>query len=559
MYNSIFFPTNDDEFRIIKEHGPSWPVLHEYHDRETPTLLGSLGGGANILVLTEETDGRIEACAIHFVLLETRKACRKDLFRAAPFFKPEGGTLWHSAVEYGGGRAPLAFAVANAFPGAAFDECSGGGVFEMVFAGIGEWMECLNGKGVIRFRGGKPLARERRDRKDPSLDHVDVTFSEMKALNSCNDAEKPAFAEFTSTIENVESETICGQPCYRIRLWSGPPPEPASFPWTLLIAKSRVQKGWIPRVGDFVNGVAALFGTFNDKPDGAEPTVFQDVAETGTWMREEPVEDGEAPPVPSGKPEFEWLPRAPREYPDAPAPRIPLPAFKDEPFKKFVTYPEYRRRLGDVLEPVKPPSRKRLKEIVGEIDHVLETEGGRAVFAPRFDAIGIRHAVRDPVTGETHLWLGLPPVSVRWECHAGLLVALGADGHALRYTLHTGDDRWAHGEWACRVSGFKAGSESRNFDTPAALLAAIPSLKKDGFAILSAQCHGSMMQAACTRAGKRREFLVEMQVFGMEWQFFAKHVKEARLLELFRLFLDGGLAAVANEEPWRQVRMKGSH
>jgi hypothetical protein len=45
----------------------------------------------------------------------------------------------------------------------------------------------------------------------------------------------------------------------------------------------------------------------------------------------------------------------------------------------------------------------------------------------------------------------------------------------------------------------------------------------------------------------------------MEWQFFKKNVTEKRLLELWRLFLNGGLAAVENEETWKQVRMKGTY
>ena len=45
----------------------------------------------------------------------------------------------------------------------------------------------------------------------------------------------------------------------------------------------------------------------------------------------------------------------------------------------------------------------------------------------------------------------------------------------------------------------------------------------------------------------------------LEWQFYKKNVSEKRLLELCRLFLRGGLAAVENEEPWKQVRMKGSY
>ena len=334
--------------------------------------------------------------------------------------------------------------------------------------------------------------------------------------------------------------------------------QPGILPVTLLIAKARVQKGYIPRVGDFVNGTAAMYGTFDEVAKG-EPTVFEPGFHGG--VPEPPIPEKDIPRPPEGKPEDEWLPRRPMDYPDAPAPRVPLPAFTDEPFRKFVTYPEYRRHIGEDLVPVAPPSRKRLLEILNEIDHVITTDGNRHVFAPHCDAIGIRHAVRDSATGETHLWLGLPEFrKSRWvERHGDLLVTLSPDGRAIRYAIHTGDERWAHGEWESFTWGFKKGSERKDYNSPNAAMKAIPTMKKDDFIVLSAKCRGSMLQAACKRAGERRSFLVEIQIFTIEWQFFKKNVSEKRLLELCGLFLDGGLAAVENEEAWKQVRMKGSY
>ena len=167
--------------------------------------------------------------------------------------------------------------------------------------------------------------------------------------------------------------------------------------------------------------------------------------------------------------------------------------------------------------------------------------------------------MRDPATGETHLWLCMPWYS-RWcERHGDFLVALSPDGRAIRYTVHTGDERWAHGEWESFTCGFKKGSKRTDFATPNAALKAVPAMKKDDFIVLSGKCHGSMLQAACSRGGKRRSFLVEIQILGLEWQFFKKNVSEKRLLKLCRLFLAGGLAAVENEEPWKQVRMKGTY
>ena len=556
MYDTFFFRSNDELFRYVSENGPSWPVLREYRGRKTPTIFGRLDDTASILVSTVREKKRIVASETHFILRETRKACRYDFCRVSPFFKVRGKMLWHASLEYGADRSPLDFVVANAFQGDDYERYSKGGVFRMRFMGLGESLECMNGRGVVRFWGENPVARERRDKGDPSIDHVDMVVSTMRALNPCGDRKNPAFAEFTSTIENVSRETICGQPCYRIRLWSGPPENQESFPWTLLVAKARVQKGYIPRVGDFVNGVAAMYGTFDDVSDG-EPTVFQPEFRGGE--SEPPIPEKDIPKPPKGKPDSEWLPRRPMDYPDAPAPRVPLPPFTDEPFKKFVTYTEYRRRIGETLVPVTPPSRKRLREIIDEIDFKYTyMDDERWAFGRVFDAIGVRHAVHDCISGETHLWLCIPLIDVHYDYHAELMISVGSTGHVVRYTIYSNAGNWAHGEMWCEVN--RDGNRDYTIHpTPDAALADIPNIKKNGFVILCADCTGNMFQAICTSAGKRRQYYAEWQLFGMPWQFGRERVSETRLLELCRLFLSGGLAAIENEEPWKQVRMKGTY
>ena len=554
MYDKFFFPSNDSLFDYVSKYGPSWPLLNEYRGCKTPTPIGRLNDNVSILISTKRVKNQVEAESVHFILRETQKALRKDFCRITPFFKPEGGFLWHASLDYGAERMPLDFVVANAFQGDAFDLCSKGGVFQMRFMGLGESLECMNDKGVIRMWGGKIVARERREKDDPSIDHVDVVFSEARSLNPCGDDKaNPAFAEFTSTIENVSPETICGQPCYRIRLWSGPLEEPSSFPWTLLIAKCRVQKGYIPRVGDFVNGIAAMYGTFDDKAgDGAEPTVFQPKGNPGDWTPEPPISEKDIPKAPKGKPETEWLPRRPKNYPDAPAPRVALPAFTDEPFKKFVTYPEYRRHIGKDLAPVAPPSRKRLREIIAEIDYKYTyVDNERWAFGRIFDAIGVRHAVSDKATGETHLWLCIPLVDIHYDSHAELMVSVGTAGHVARYTIYSNAGHWAHGEMWCEVN--RDGDHDYTIHpTPEAALADIVNIKKGGFVILCAECTGNMFQAICTQAGSRKRYCAEWLLFGISWCRGKPGLSEKRLLELCRLFLSGGLPAIQNEEPWRK-------
>ena len=549
MYDTLFFRSTDELFQYVSENGPKWPVLKEYKGRKTPTPLGRLDDTVSILVSTVRDKGQIVASETHFILRETRKACRQDFCHVSPFFKVRGKMLWHARLDYGDARTPLPFVVANAFQGDAFDTYSKGGVFRMRFMGLGESLECMNNRGVIRFWGGNPVARERRDKGDPSIDHVDMTVSTMRALNPCHDTKNPAFAEFTSTIENVSRDTICGQPCYRIRLWSGLLDSPASFPWTLLIAKARVQKGYIPRVGDFVNGTAAMYGTFDEVANG-EPTVFEPGFHGG--VPEPPIPEKDIPRPPEGKPEDEWLPRRPMDYPDAPAPRVPLPAFTDEPFRKFVTYPEYRRHIGEDLVPVAPPSRKRLREIIGEIDFKYTyVDDERWAFGRIFGAIGIRHVVRDAATGDTHLWLCIPLIDIHYDFHAELMISVGTDGHVSRYTIYSNNGNWTHGEMWCEVN--RDGNHDDTIHaTPEAALADVKNIKKGGFVIFCADCTGNMFQAICTQGGARKRYYAEWLLFGKRWCRRRKNVSEERLLELCRLFLSGGLPAIQNEELWQK-------
>lgn len=553
MYDRFFFKDGDAFVRYVMDYGPHMPTLKEYRGSKSPTLIGHMAKDLVMLVETEDVGDHCDFHAAHLLLRETRQACRKDFCRVTPFFKPKKGFLWHASLDYGEARVPLDFVVANAFQGGAFDLCSKGGVFQMRFMGLGESIACMNRKGVVRFWDGLPVARERRDKGDPSIDHIDMVFSEARSLNPCHDKENPAFAEFISTIEDVSTETICGQPCYRIRLWSGPLEDPASFPWTLLIAKSRVPKGWIPRVGDFVNGVAAMYGTFDDKAEeGAKPTVYQPEFLSADSVPEPPIPKKDIPKPPKGKPETEWLPRRPKEYPDVPAPRVPLPAFTDEPFKKFVTYPEYRQHIGKDLVPVPPPSRKRLRKIVDEIDFKYTyMDDERWAFGRVFNAIGVRHAVLDRISGETHLWLCIPLIDIHYDSHAELMISIGNTGHVVRYTIHSNEGNWAHGELWCEVN--RDGNRDYTIHaSPDAALSDIPNIKKKGFVILCAECTGNMFQAVCTNEGVRKRYYAEWLLFGKSWCRGKENLSEKRLLEICRLFLSGGITAIQNEECWQK-------
>ena len=63
------------------------------------------------------------------------------------------------------------FCVANAFQAAEYEKYSKGGNFTMTFAGLGDYLECMNDKGVVRFYEGNPVEEERARKNDPTIDH----------------------------------------------------------------------------------------------------------------------------------------------------------------------------------------------------------------------------------------------------------------------------------------------------------------------------------------------------------------------------------------------------
>ena len=227
-----------------------------------------------LLYQLEKTGQSWNVCGLHMLLWGVQETLRKDVCKISEFYRPEGSVLWHASVVYGG-RSPMDFCVTNAFQAAEYEKYSRGGNFTMTFAGLGDYLECMNDKGVVRFYEGNPVEEERARKNDPTIDHADMGLSELRALNPGYRDEEPALAEFSGVVEACKTVKICGVKCYRIRLMSGPHENPSSFPWSLLVAANRVDDKYVPRVGDSVHGAAYMFGTFHGEPQ-KEPTVYQD-------------------------------------------------------------------------------------------------------------------------------------------------------------------------------------------------------------------------------------------------------------------------------------------
>lgn len=174
-----------------------------------------------LLYQLEKTGQSWTVCGLHMLLWGVQETLRKDVCKISEFYRPEGSVLWHASVVYGG-RSPMDFCVTNAFQAAEYEKYSRGGNFTMTFAGLGDYLECMNDKGVVRFYEGNPVEEERARKNDPKIDHADMGLSELRALNpGCRD-EEPALAEFSGVVEACKTVKICGVKCYRIRLMSGP-------------------------------------------------------------------------------------------------------------------------------------------------------------------------------------------------------------------------------------------------------------------------------------------------------------------------------------------------
>lgn len=574
MYDTCFFKDNHKLLEWAKSYLGVSKRAQPYVGWDGEINYVHMASDLLLLYQLERKGEGLEVVMFHMLLWSKRWSLRENVFKVRKFFRPQGEILWHSAIAYEGFQ-DIPFAVVNAWQEEEYAKYSDGGCFEMSFSGIASWLECNNDKGNIRFYDGNPVEMARAEKNDPTIDHVDMSMAELRMLNPGDNPEEPARAEFAAIVEGCESMTICGEKCYRLRLWSGPMDSPASFPWTLLVAANRIDGRYVPRTGDMVHGNAFLFGTFiGDAKE--EPTVFDEKPSFRT--ADDTVADNDEAPVPQddnpeeqveeesptdestpGKKGWEWLPRSPAEYPECQHHGKGLHASAKKIHPKIVVYADYRRHLKGELTPVKPPSRKVLKSIIESIDYVLTQDNNKHMFADCFDAIGIRHMVRDGKTGELHLWCCLPS-GVYWEHYrTNLLIALDRDLSVLRYTFHAGEWNWMKMDRGMEV--FINFQSSRNLVHYANIAEAIPHLaemKKDDY-FIAAPCGPTvLLQAWCTESdGKGNlQLTMEWHVHGLPWQFYAKKGTREQFAAMLEEFDKHGIEPVQTMARWRWCKMK---
>lgn len=533
-------------------------------------------GGINIVKMDkdlaflyqlEQRENGWEVVDMHMLLWGAERSPRKDICKISEFFRPDDGVLWHASLIYGGRRS-LDFCVANAFYGEPFDKYSKGGNFEMTFAGLGDYLECMNDKGVVRFYNGNPVEMARMEKNDPTIDHADVIFSELRSLNSSSAREEPALAEFTGIVEWCETVMICGVKCYRIRLMSGSHDDTSSFPWCLLIAANRVEGKYMPRVGDSVHGTAYMYGSFHgEKQESPSIYLEQELLEKvdGTVRSEdEPIEDADPEPlvesVAETEKDWEWLPRRPETYPEIKSFGKRLSKSVAKVLPRYIVYNDYRRQIIGELKSLKHPSRKELKRILDSIDYVIKSKNNLRMFGSDIDVIGVRHFVVDTKTNERHLWCAIPSGYGQERFHTNLLVALNEVGDVLRYTLYTGDLQRGRLRNGMHLKTHICAHENvKQVSSMSLLLAIVSEMSKDDFIIAESLGGTSMLQAYCDDvvAGVQ-QFRIEWQVHYTPWQFYINKATLEQLIAMLQAYDMYGIEAIQTMACWKWCKMKGN-
>lgn len=511
-----------------------------------------------------------EVVGLHMLLFGADKNLRRDVCKVSKFYRPEGAFLWHADLDYLSGR-DLPFAVANAWQAESFEKYSKGGCFEMTFAGLGTHLECYNDRGVVRFFNGNPVEMARKEKNDPTIDHSDMTVCELRSLNPGGNKTYPALAEYTGVIEAVTAENVQGVKCYRIKLWSEWPKGDSSFPWTLLVSKTRIDGGYIPRTGDFVHGSAIMFGTFHGEMC-ERPTIRQEPAweaeVDGDTNSEENQSEGTVSPdkaleedTGEGR-DWIWMPRRHESYPDVRRCAGGLDLTVEAVLPKFVTYADYKAAIrGDLCEE-KLLSRKEMKAVLDQILVAGKRKKGpmrlKPAFAGQLEAIGVRHVVKDMQTGERHVWCCVPSGFGNQHTRTHLLAAIDVDGRLLRYSLHSGN-------WEMRPPNtmeFKAmsaetdGREVRIKSFKEAI-AHVDKMIKDDFLVCCSLGPTSMLQAYCDKRNDKGDqtFTVEWQMHSVKWQFAAHDITARQLVEMIVAFEEHGIEDVQTMARWAWVNI----
>ena len=573
MYDDCFFQDGQTTRKWLTENFPQFQQTKPFAGCPRATYYRELSD--DVYMMAE-----LEGNSVKDVHLMADSFCspnRAGIFKISPFFKPDGSNLWHSSIDYGEGWRGLPFVVQNGWLEDFHSVFANGGCARMAFSGLGIRLECRNEQGILRMHKGNALEFERAQKGDPNLPYVDIAMYSLRALNSKDDDEYPALTEFFSVVENCETCNVAGVRCHRLLLWSGAADSEVGFSWTLLVPVYCIKNGHVPRVGDFVTGLAILYGTFLDRTRHRMPTVWQrplklnagtDAAQTeDTQMEPEAAIVGEDDAEPQATKEeaeeasdedegFEYLPRDLESYPDACLAKKAAPFVGLRELPKYVSYGVYKKMLGDDNELVqqKDVSRSKLSALLKQIE-VRVGENRRSPLLLMEGKIGVRHTAQNKRTGELHVWTSVPNPR-RFDLQSTqLLIAVSPEGEALRYTLLNDASSLRGGKRPCVLNLDFAHVEKCAL-TSRALMSKFSEIKKDGYFVIENETKNEFFQAKCVCETPEREFLVEWQIFDLDWQFGIQHISEARLLKLLRIYWSKGLPGLEGEEQWEHVHLK---
>ena len=529
-----------------------------------------------LMLQLEELDSREATLEISDMHLICRPKFQKGLSRVcriAPFFRPNGSEFIHSKILYGeaGGRVPLTFAVSGGFLENEAATYASGGCFRVRMAGIGCRLKCANDYATLRIYKGPTLAMRRKECNDPSLPYVDFSLSETRALNTVEDDETPALAEFMSVVEHCETRQVLGKRLYKLRLRSNQPDSSAGFCWILFIPASSVEGHYVPHIGDTVRGHAMMYGIISGKahetPDIVSDSYIADVNEDDGSDTPEEVSDRDCvtddtdawdnAPVITDR-ESEFLPRTSRDLFDSEDFGARLTEKTQKSLPKFMLYADFLRQSATATVDIPAPGRMILRDLMKQLDRVIPNKKSKNLFSKNAQTVGLRQIREDPATGTRCLWLCVQQhLYTLGALPCNLLVLTDCEYRLIGYTFHEGLTEALDGKRLDLFYHRWEAKENVHFDYIEKALTLLDTAKKSDFLIVSPFDYQSFVQLKCTKVPKTGErlFIIEWSVYDISWQFGIDNCPASRCKDIVRTYLTHGITAVQTMAEWEWVNI----
>ena len=190
---------------------------------------------------------------------------------------------------------------------------------------------------------------------------------------------------------------------------------------------------------------------------------------------------------------------------------------------------------------------------------MLTQDNNKHMFADCFDAIGIRHMVRDGETGELHLWCCLPSGIHRERYRTNLLIALDRNLSVLRYTFHTGEWNWMKMDRGMAIHiNFQSSKNLVDYDSIPKAIPHLIEMKKNDYILVIPRGPTVFLQAWCDESdgNGNLQLTMEWQVHGLPWQFTVKNGTREQFVAMLEELDKHGIEPVQTMARWRWCKLK---